>query len=131
MGDLMKFNKFAKALFLPLFVFAAGCEPGERVDTPPALLAGAASASLLPTVDGSTDYIAALAPVTEPVDPLSLGIYIEAFDQGKVDIDNGKSDAAWVHDDIRGSAIALQAGENRIILLPPTSISSPLKTAKR
>lgn len=107
---------YLKLILSGTLLFITACGPDEAQQSKPALLAGAASASLLPTVGGSHNYISSLAPIVAQVDPFSPGVYVETFDQGKVDIDNGKSDAAWVHDDIRGAAIALQAGENRVIL---------------
>ena len=81
------------------------------------LWAGAASVSLLPTVAGSHEYLAMLADITESVDPFSPGVYVVDFDQGQIDIDNGRADAAWVHDDIRSAVLALRQGEIRIVLV--------------
>ena len=81
------------------------------------LWAGAASVSLLPTVAGSHDYLMKLDHITEPVDPFSPGVYVVEFDQGQIDIDNGRADAAWVHDDIRSTVLALRQGATRLVLV--------------
>jgi hypothetical protein len=44
-------------------------------------------------------------------------VFIEAWDQGEVDVGNGRDDSAWVHDDLRTSALALSFGEERAILI--------------
>lgn len=118
----MQFATLIKALVLPITLLLAACGnevggPGENeVMATPLIWAGAASASILPTVGGTHDYIDRAGAITAPVDPVSPGVYVDAFDQGQIDIDNGKSDAAWVHDDIRATALALQTGERHIIL---------------
>ncbi|MCP5148659.1 MAG: hypothetical protein H6986_11115 [Pseudomonadales bacterium] len=82
------------------------------------LQAGAASRSMLPTVNGGRDYLADapgwLAP--QGVDPDDPGVFIPAWDQGEVDVGNGNSDSAWVHDDLRISVLALARGEEQAIL---------------
>ena len=82
------------------------------------LQAGAASRSMLPTVNGGRDYLQDapgwLAP--EGVDPNDPGVFIPAWDQGEVDVGNGNSDSAWVHDDLRISVLALARGEEKVIL---------------
>ena len=95
----------------------AAQQPPAAAVTSQALRAGAASVSLLPRVGGELTYLSALAPITDPVDPQNPGVYIDAFDGGRIDIDNGRSDAAWVHDDIRAAALALDAGGSRVVLL--------------
>ena len=82
--------------------------PDTEVASDTSLLAGSASASVLPTVDGSTDYLADAPGWNESaVDPIDIGVYVPMFDQGSVDVGNGSSDASWVHDDIRATALAL------------------------
>jgi hypothetical protein len=83
------------------------------------LMAGAASRSVLPTVDGARDYLSQAPgwPAREDVDPDDPGVFIEAWDQGQVDVGNGRSDSAWVHDDLRASAVALAVGEQRVLLI--------------
>ena len=89
-------------------------EPAED-----ALLAGAASRSLLPTVDGERAYLDDAPGWGEPgaVEPFDPGVFVAAFDQGPVDVGNGSSDAAWVHDDLRVSALALERGDERVVLV--------------
>lgn len=82
------------------------------------LSVGAASASILPTVDGTTDYLAE-APgwPTDGSDPDDIGVFVAAFDQGEVAVSNGNSDASWVHDDVRATAVAIGRGDERAIIL--------------
>jgi hypothetical protein len=44
-------------------------------------------------------------------------VFIEAWDQGRVDVGNGRDDSAWVHDDLRATALALSFGEQRLLLI--------------
>lgn len=97
--------------------------PAPETTVAPAagLDAGAASRSLLPTVGGGRDYLAD-APgwgTADPasVDPLTPGVFVPAFDQGRVDVGNGESDAAWVHDDLRVTALALRTGSDLVVLV--------------
>jgi hypothetical protein len=72
-------------------------------------MAGAASRSILPTVDGGRDYMAAAPgwPSREEIDPDDPGVFVEAWDQGRLDVGNGRDDSAWVHDDLKATALAL------------------------
>jgi hypothetical protein len=83
------------------------------------LMAGAASRSVLPTVDGARAYLddAPGWPSREELDPNDPGVFVETWDQGRVDVGNGRSDSAWVHDDLRTTALALSLGEQRVILI--------------
>ena len=84
------------------------------------LMVGSGSTSILPTVDGSTDYLD-----TAPrwgngpgeVDPNDIGVFVPEFDQGPVSVSNGNSDASWVHDDVRATAVAVQRGDERAVIL--------------
>lgn len=80
-----------------------------------ALLAGAASRSILPTVDGSTDYAAGLS--TLGTDNADAGRFVERFDQGQIDVGNGDANARWVRDDLRVSALALQHRDRTVVLV--------------
>jgi hypothetical protein len=71
----------------------------------PALLVGAASRSVLPTVDGSTAYLDGAVP--SPENATSMGAFVPHFDQGRVGVSNGDDRAFWVHDDVRVRAMAL------------------------
>jgi len=101
-------------LTLSIIVLTA-CQAKKPVDV--SILAGAASATILPTIGGNHDYIEQLPDVADKTDPFSPGYYVDAFDQGVIDIDNGSPDAAWVHDDIRSTALALQSGDNKTVLV--------------
>lgn len=82
---------------------------------PQQLLIGASSRSVLPTVDGGRDYLGEV-PGSLNVDPYSPGLFVPAFDQGAVDVGNGNNDAAWVHDDLIATSVAIQEGENLVVL---------------
>lgn len=73
---------------------------------PPVIKVGAGSRSVLPTVDGSHDYLADVDP--DPLDPYSPGLPIAAWDQGRVAVGNGDDNAYWVHDDMRVKAVAFE-----------------------
>jgi len=101
--------------------FPPSPEPPVEPPAPvqPSLMAGAASRSLLPTVSGGRDYLldAPGWPAASELNPDNPGIFIPAWDQGRIDVGNGNSDAAWVHDDIRATAIALQREQQQLILV--------------
>ncbi len=80
------------------------------------MLVGAASRSVLPTVDGTTNYLGESAGYYQ-VDPFDPVVFVAAFDQGQVDVGNGDSDAAWVHDDLRATAVAFQSGESMVVMV--------------
>jgi hypothetical protein len=69
------------------------------------VLVGAASRSVLPLVDGNLDYLAAGFPDRQ--DPYDPGIVVPAWDDGRIAVGNGDSFSAWVHDDLRVTALAI------------------------
>ena len=73
---------------------------------PPIVKVGAASRSVLPTVDGSHDYLADLE--LDPTDPYSPGLLVPNWDQGRVAVGNGEAESYWVHDDMRVTAVAFE-----------------------
>lgn len=88
---------------------AAGTGPspsGVGRGGPPVVKVGAASRSILPTVNGTHDYLADVEP--DPDDPFSPGLPVPAWDQGRVAVGNGASDAQWVHDDMEVTAVAFE-----------------------
>ncbi len=106
------------------FSLLQACSDGSDEDfvslIPEQLLqAGAASRSILPTVAGGRDYLrdAPGWPARTDLDPHDPGVFIATWDQGRVDVGNGRSDSAWVHDDIRATALALVYGEERAVLV--------------
>ncbi len=103
----------AATIFATLLIAA----PTAAVDPPkggPAVIkVGAASRSVLPTVDGSHDYLDGLQP--DPDDPFSPGLVVPQWDQGRVAVGNGASNARWVHDDMRVSAVAFEEQQSRDI----------------
>lgn len=80
------------------------------------LLAGAASRSILPTLDGSHSFLLD-APGWDFTDPNDLGVFVPEWDQGRVDVGNGNSDGSWVHDDLRASALAIQRGDQLVVMV--------------
>ena len=93
---------------------AAGSPPGATAGSGPSVIkVGAASRSVLPTIDGSHDYLAAVDP--DPTDPLSPGLFVPEWDQGRVAVGNGDSDSHWVHDDMEVTAVAFQPQRSKQI----------------
>ena len=85
------------------------------VATEVALSAGAASNTILPTVDGDRRYLLD-APGWDDLDPNDIGVFVPTWDQGKVDVGNGSDDASWVHDDLRATSLALRSGDSLVIM---------------
>ena len=77
-------------------------------DSPPGqgtLLVGASSMTVLPTVNGTYDYLKAGFPARGNAnDP---GILVPKWDDGRIAVGNGDPVSYWVHDDIRATAIAI------------------------
>lgn len=76
--------------------------------------AGAASRSILPTVDGARDYLEEV-PGWDDVDPDDPGVFVPEWDQGRVDVGNGNEDGSWVHDDLRTTAVAIEQGGHLVV----------------
>lgn len=104
------------SLMLAALLF--GCADDDYV-APTTLEAGAASMSILPTLGGNRSYLqdAPGWPAAPQLDPLNPGVFVAAWDQGQVDVGNGDSDSAWVHSDIRVTAVALKRAEQRVVLV--------------
>ena len=89
---------------------------------PATLSAGAASRSVLPTVTNGRAFVSD-APGwggpdgSDPFDPDNPGVYVPTWDQGQIDVGNGAADAAWVHDDLRVSAMAMEYGDEQVVLI--------------
>ena len=96
-----------------LFLFVLilqGCSNGSDSPVPATeLFAGAASRSILPTVAGGRAYLESAPgwPARGEMDPYSPGVFVPTWDQGRVDVGNGREDSAWVHDDLSATALAL------------------------
>ena len=80
---------------------------------PPVIKVGAASRSILPTVDGSHDYLDGVVP--DPNDPFSPGLFVPEWDQGRVAVGNGDPDSYWVHDDMEVTAVAFEEQQGKHI----------------
>jgi hypothetical protein len=75
------------------------------------VMAGAASRSVLPLVDGSLDYTHAGFP--SPEDAISPGVFVPEWDDGRIAVGNGDAEAHWAHDDLRVRALALREPSSR------------------
>lgn len=121
----MRGSRCLRRLYTVLFILCvAGCNDGNdyRGDveaSQPTLSVGSASRSLLPTVDGGRDYLRQAPgwPAAAELDGNDPGIFIPAWDQGRVNVGNGNSDGSWVHDDIRATAVALEREGRRVIFI--------------
>ena len=96
----------AACLLATAVVPAASATAESQKPPPNAVKVGAASRSVLPTVDGTTSYLNGMTP--SPTDSTSLGAFVPQFDQGPVAVGNGEGDAHWVHDDVRVRAMAIE-----------------------
>eukprot|EP00004_Rigifila_ramosa_P019125 TRINITY_DN482_c0_g2_i1.p1 TRINITY_DN482_c0_g2~~TRINITY_DN482_c0_g2_i1.p1 ORF type:complete len:647 (-),score=142.41 TRINITY_DN482_c0_g2_i1:40-1884(-) len=98
------------ALAFVALAAAIPLRPGAEVN---AWQAGAASISVLPTVNGTTNYWTELSEF----DASSAGTFVQEFDLGRIPIGNGAADGAhWVRNDIRASVFALR-GDNGITVI--------------
>lgn len=79
------------------------------------LYAGASSNTILPTVNGDHSYMAD-SPGWGDVEPNDIGVFVPTWDQGRIDVGNGNEDAAWVHDDLRTTALALRRGNQLVVM---------------
>lgn len=117
-GNVVK--RFTAPILVAAVTMLAACSDGSGGSGSAPLRVGAASASILPTVGDTTDYLkdapswGAAAGTTDPND---IGVFIAKFDQGNVSVSNGNSNASWVHDDVRATAVAIERGSNRAIIL--------------
>ena len=83
----------------------------------PSVSAAAASRSLLPTVNGARDYLKDAPGWLGTTDPNGIGVYVNKWDQGHVDVGNGNDNGVWVHDDIRTTALALKWNGQAVVIL--------------
>ncbi|MET0149078.1 MAG: hypothetical protein ABW310_08000 [Acidimicrobiales bacterium] len=103
-------------------LLASACSGGDDSPGPDtqaadaAFRAGAASRSVLPTVDGERAYLDE-APAWNDYDPDDPGVFVPEWDQGQVDVGNGSDDGSWVHDDLRASAVALATGADLVVIV--------------
>jgi hypothetical protein len=102
---------------LAALLVTASCGGGG--DQSVAVYAGAASRSILPTVEGSYDYLTGAPgwPAAAELDPDNPGLFVPAWDQGRVDVGNGSDDGSWVHDDLTTTAVAFERGDDRVVLV--------------
>jgi hypothetical protein len=83
------------------------------------LLVGAASRTVLPTVDGGHDYLEAGFPARgNATDP---GILVPQWDDGRIAVGNGERESFWVHDDIRAAAVAIDDPRSADIVVVVTT----------
>ena len=93
-----------------------GHRPPDHHQPRPTLLVGAASRSVLPTIGGSRSYLRQ-TPGWDGDDPDDIGVFVPAWDQGKIGVDNGRDDSAWVHDDLLATAMAIQRGDQKAVVV--------------
>jgi hypothetical protein len=107
MRKTMLVAMLATALALGAVPAAAGTARGEAPGQPGGVvMAGAASRSVLPLVDGSLSYTSAGFPSAH--DAITPGIFVPAWDDGRIAVGNGDAESHWVHDDLRVRALALR-----------------------
>ena len=95
----------------------SGTTAPTTTEAPSAVLyAGAASTSIVPTVEAERFYLQD-APGWSGRDPNDIGVFIPKWDQGQVDVGNGNDDASWVHDDLRATALALSRGNSLVVMV--------------
>jgi len=70
--------------------------------------AGASSITILPTVNGTTDYWAKIPPT----DCCSAGTFVQQFDVGEVAVGNGDGTCHWIRNDIFARAAAIGPDPN-------------------
>ena len=103
-------------------LLASACSGGDDSSEPDtqaadaAFRAGAASRSVLATVDGERTYLDE-APAWNDYDPDDPGVFVPEWDQGQVDVGNGSDDGSWVHDDLRASAVALATEDDLVVIV--------------
>ena len=125
-------TRLALSLLITSLLLLAACSGGSNnnndtaspvptppVETPPKLKAGAASRSILPTVNGGRDYLNDAPGWSTPgaIDADDPGTFIAEWDQGEVDVGNGRDDSAWVHDDLQTTVLALEYESQRVLLV--------------
>ncbi|MDX1734044.1 MAG: hypothetical protein R3228_06750 [Halioglobus sp.] len=119
----MRPHRFLPALLLAalslLYLSAPAVAKSDAAAKAPAgkgnILVGAASRSVLPLVDGSLDYLNAGFPGRD--DPDDPGIFVPAWDDGRIAVGNGDEDSYWVHDDLRATAVAIHDPRGKDIVV--------------
>ena len=105
---------FLFATFAAACMSAASAAPGDGT-----LQVGAASHTVLPTVNGGYDYLKAGFPARgNATDP---GILVPKWDDGRIAVGNGERESFWVHDDIRATAVAIDDPRSADIVVIFTS----------
>jgi hypothetical protein len=111
------------AALVAVALVASACSGGDAADTGDAVspdtgfLGGAASRSVLPTVDGRRAYLDEAPGWADGADPDDPGVFVPEWDQGQIDVGNGSDDGSWVHDDLRASALALSTGDELVVMV--------------
>lgn len=116
------------AIGIAAAVAAAALVPGPGAAGPPGpapggagghgegtVLAGAASRSVLPLVDGGYGYLRAGFPGRH--DALDPGVVVPEWDDGRIAVGNGDDESYWVHDDLRVTAMAIDDPRSRDLLV--------------
>lgn len=113
-------RKTAAPILVVALAMFASCSDGDGGSASSKLRVGAASASILPTVNGTIDYLETATgwgTQAGAAAPNDIGVFVAKFDQGNVSVSNGNSDASWVHDDVRATAVAIDRDGDRAIIL--------------
>jgi hypothetical protein len=56
-------------------------------------------------------------PAAAQQNPNNPGVFVPTWDQGVVNVGNGNTDASWVHDDIRATAVAVEREGKQLIFV--------------
>ncbi len=105
------------AVVLTVVMLASGYPGDAAVATsnePVTVNVGSASRSVLPTVNGNRDY---LTSVPDPFEPFDPGVFVPQWDQGPVAVGNGANESHWVRDDLRVTAMAIEAPDSESIVV--------------
>ena len=108
----MRHGRFLASIFAFGILCSAASQAAAPANAAPTtapgqgtLLVGAASASVLPLVNGSYDYLKAGFP--ERRNAYDPGIPVPKWDDGRIAVGNGEDASYWVRDDIRATALAI------------------------
>jgi len=92
-------------LVLGLISATSDARPGKSPPATGSVLVGAASRTVLPTVDGGYGYLEAGFPGRD--DAYDPGIVVPEWDDGRIAVGNGRPVSYWVRDDLRATAVAI------------------------
>lgn len=79
---------------------------------------GAGSRTILPPVNGTTDYLEVI-PDEDANDP---GVFVEKWDFGRISVGNGDTRSHWVRDDLRTQSAAIAGDDGTILVFSSTEV---------